>query len=386
MDVDQRQPRALGKHVQRMCPGGRTRMNWMESNQAKALQYAHDKARAEKESRKLATEEKALRAYKRAAIGLSPDRKLMREIEEHAAANGWESIAAWKRGVEERRAYAARIAQQKDEAERQAVSEQIASITTRQEAIDAYKAARAADNRHLTRAITQAARTNGWNIMTKPLNDYAQELHIELMDVIAQHDTTSRVWRDELNNKRVTPDYVNEQIAGNVTANRDKINDLLTGVQQYVTDAQTEYDNTFQSFVTPTGDTNEQLLAEIRAGKTWDRTQRELSSVPETQITAEVTNRIRNADASTLKVYLEEMPSYLASKGLSNAADVVRTAVQQSRPELQEAQARVTQATKLHDLVSHNARQISERLNTVTPADATPRDLIGYVDPTSIKY
>ncbi len=361
-------------------------MNWMESNQAKALQYAHDKARAEKESRKLATEEKALRAYKRAAIGLSPDRKLMREIEEHAAANGWESIAAWKRGVEERRAYAARIAQQKDEAERQAVSEQIASITTRQEAIDAYKAARAADNRHLTRAITQAARTNGWNIMTKPLNDYAQELHIELMDVIAQHDTTSRVWRDELNNKRVTPDYVNEQIAGNVTANRDKINDLLTGVQQYVTDAQTEYDNTFQSFVTPTGDTNEQLLAEIRAGKTWDRTQRELSSVPETQITAEVTNRIRNADASTLKVYLEEMPSYLASKGLSNAADVVRTAVQQSRPELQEAQARVTQATKLHDLVSHNARQISERLNTVTPADATPRDLIGYVDPTSIKY
>lgn len=350
-------------------------MGWMDSAQAKYLAEEYKKTHPEEAPAKLDSEEKALRAYKRERASVLPDRKKLRQIEEHAAANGWDSIDTYKRGADERRAQYERNAR-----------EQATRITTPEEAAAASDKALRYGDRRLYNAINETARTKGWTNMTKPksIEEYAAEINTALNAVISDHDAISRPWRESLSGRKVTPEYVAEQTGQALAANRSRVEDVLSGVKTHLNEAQATFDQAYRDLTTFSGDTNEQLLAEIRAGKAWDRVRRELDAIDPERLSTDTLNRISSADQATLGTLIQELPSYLASRGLAEANTIVRHGVG-ARPELADAQARIAKAQRLHDVTIHNVKNMNSRLDTITHNDTTHAD-VAYVDPTSIKY
>lgn len=352
--------------------------SWMNSAQAHYLREDYERAEAKKEKASAPpTEAEALRAYKAAYVISDPSKR--KQLEALAQAQGWTSLAEYKTAADARAvAYEA------------AARRTAESITSPEEATRKRQAALDNGDRQLANAISTTIKER-WNTHMpqnthNPANfdTYTAQLHEDLMGVVTAHDSASQKWRPELDSKRVTNEYVSEQIKDATEANRAKINDVLEDVKGYLNAAQSDFDQAYKSLTTVTGDTNEQLLAEIRAGKTWERTKQELDALGSDRLYSEALNRIGSADPSTLGIYMQELPSYLASKGINDAADTVRHAVT-ARPELHEAQARLTKAAKLHTVVQHNAGNIDSRLNAVTNDDTKPVD-IAYVDPTTVKY
>lgn len=352
-------------------------MNWMDSAQAQHLfgTGEHDQKKAKTPK----TEAEALREYKTAYVVDTP--RARKKLEALAEANGWASLAEYRAGVEARRA----ASRATEDAKRRDALDAAARITTRQEAIDAYKTAREANNTELARAITQTAKTKGWNIMRKNITEYTTELHDEFTTLITEHNTTSGQWRDDIQKKRITPEYAAEQATAHTTARKERLTKILNDTATYVSDAQQEYDQAYTALITPAGDTNEQLLHEMRATKAWDRIQRELSTAEPTTITVALANRVATADPSTLRAIIEEAPSFLAGRGLDNPEDLVRTLVGK-RPELTDAATRITEASKLRDVVTHNANHISKHLDNISANDVDPDNWVAYVNPTTINY
>lgn len=326
------------------------------------------------------TEDEALTAYKRASA-LVPelwDRKTMKTLEAHAEQHGWTALADHK-AERQRRADAHR--------DRQAITqrdadERAAQLTHRRDAIELYERALRNDDNQLAQAIQRTAKNKGWNLMTKNTDDLAMQAHINMMTILGQHDAASASYRDALRAGKVTPEYVTELLNDGTTPLREQLEQITAESIAFVDEAQADYDSILIGLTAPTGDINQQLLDEIRAGKEWDRIQRELDALPREKRSFAMVDRITAAKGNTLRTLMAEAPSYLTALGVNDADTLVRSAVHEGNPDLKEAQAQIIAASKLRDLTSHNARLIANRLSTASREDIGREGLDGYVDPT----
>lgn len=216
--------------------------------------------------------------------------------------------------------------------------------------------------------------------MPRKLTDYTADLHNQFADIISGHDALSREWRDALSSKNVSREYVKEQTSIQTQARKVQLDAILNEANTFVADAQADYDRAYTALTATSGDTNEQLLAEMRATKAWDRMQRELTNVDPMRLTDELTRRVATADPDTLRTLIDEMPSFLAGRGIPDADAVVKAAVS-ARPELADAKARINDAAKVQAVVMHDTQHISDRLNDITDKDVTPDTWVAYVNP-----
>lgn len=292
------------------------------------------------------SEAEALKAY-RAATRLVPelwDRAKIGRLEALAARNGWDAIEKHRKDREARRA--------------------------------------AAEHAQRSNTIEDAT---GRRTMPKSIDEFAQELHDEFDMIVKAHHTQVTRWDDQLATKRVTLEYVQDQTAPTVAPHREHLNTIAEDAEQYVETARAEYSRKVAALTAAKGDTQEQLLAEMRAGKIWDRIQRELANVKDTSaLVNEVIGRVRNADADTLGVLVAEMPSYLTSRGMSDADMLVQSAVHDAHPQLQEAGNHVDAARKLHDVVKYDIGRVSKELDQITGTARDTATLIGYVNPAAV--
>lgn len=354
-------------------------MSWMNSARAHHLHEEHTQAEAEATKSADTTETEALRAYKYAHV--IDDPRTRRQLEAQAKAQGWTSLGEYKSAVDARRTAHAEV------------NRRIAGrITTPEEAARERQKALTNGDKQLASAITETVTERGWTAqMTqasrppKSFEEYAAELNDQLTGLVTAHNTTSAQFRDDLRAKRITSEYVATQTQATATARMEQLNSIRQGVDGYVNEARESYDSAYRALMAATGDTNEQLLAEMRATKAWDRISRELSALPAENLTEGILSRVRDADPGTLRAIIEEAPSFLAGRGLANAEEMVRSLVA-TRPELSDAHAQVSKATKLRDVVTHNTKHIEEHLNSIGADDVTPDTWTAYVDPTTVNY
>lgn len=162
--------------------------------------------------------------------------------------------------------------------------------------------------------------------------------------------------------------------------------------------AQTSFEAAWAAIATPTGGINEQLLVEVRSTRAWDRLKRELDAIPsELNVLAKVGEWIRDADAVTLRVLVEEAESYARSRGISSV-DSIRAAAE-SRPELAEPKKRRDRAAKLQAVVAFNVVSLTKAIAALPPASGTAMAreadqwhepllirAAAYVDPRTVNY
>lgn len=323
------------------------------------------------------TEAEALKEYKALHIVMpETHRREIRELEALAERNGWNALSDYQARRQARR----EAEQQAQAAREQKAVETAMQLRTMNDAIALHNRATVAGDKILADAITKTATQKGWNMNRKNLSDYTADLHNQFADIISGHDALSREWRDAVRSKKVAPDYVKEQTSTETQARKAKLDAILNDANSFVADAQSDYDRAYAGLTAITGDTNEQLLAETRATKTWERMQRELTNLDPMKLTDELTRRVATADPNTLRTLIDEMPSFLAGHGIPNADAVVKAAVS-ARPELADAKARITEAAKVQAVVMHDTQHISDRLSDITDKDITPDAWVAYVNP-----
>lgn len=361
-------------------------MQWHDTAQARHMQEAYNRRQAEAADAATpsepATEADALQAYKRAHY-LVPElrnRKQIRALEQIAAANGWDSIAEHKQQRADREAAAA----ERDKIQQRDADERAAMLTTRQEAAALYQSATDNGDTQLATSIKNAANTKGWNLMPTNPADVAAQTHDALMDIISAHDLASVEYRDDLRARRVTPEYVKERLAAGTNTSRARLTELTTQAANYVNDAQADYDALIAGITTTPGDTNAQLLSEIRDGKEWDRQRRELDALPDAKRATALMSRIAHANPDTLRVLMSEAPSYLAANGIADADTLVQSAVHEALPSLKEAQARINEAARLRDTITHDVRLIGNYIDNLSMEDTNTDNILGYVTPARV--
>lgn len=350
---------------------------WMDSAQAHYKRQEYEQQHPQPTPAGPTTEAEALKEYKALHIVMpETHRREIRELEALAEQNGWEALSTYQTQRQARR----EAEQQVHAARQQKAVETAAQLSTVNDAIALLHRATAAGDKILADAITKTAAQKGWNMNLKNLADYTADLHNQFADIISGHDALSREWRDPLSSKHVTPGYVKEQTSAETQARKAKLDAILNEANGFVADAQADYDRAYAALTATDGDTNEQLLAEMRATKTWERMQRELTNVDPTSLTDELTRRVATADPNTLRTLIEEMPSFLTGRGIRDADAVVKAAVS-ARPELADAKARISEAARVQAVVMHDTQHISARLNDITAQDVTPDTWVAYVNP-----
>lgn len=350
---------------------------WMESAQAHYENQAHEREEARKTTAKTPkTEAEALKLYRRARA--LKDAAALASLEQQAQTNGWNSLAEWRARMDE------------IQARNREIDRRIAArITTQEEAAAQAAKAWKAGDRALHQAIREMAQAQNWSLKMTPTpkntTELAAQIHTEFTELLTSRDNAIAPYQADLKARRITADYVADKLAAGTTERQERLAAITESVSKHYADAEASYEQAYQALATPTGDTNEQLLAEMRASKAWERTQREMANVADTSLLSQLTSRVKDADSTTLRVLIEEMPSYLAGRGIPDASAVVRRAISQ-RPELADVNARITEAAKLRDVTTHNARHLAEVVSNITPDNTAPDARVAYVDPTSINY
>ena len=363
-------------------------MSYMESaaHHYATEAYEREQARESKTPKAPTTEAEALKQYKLSHSVKWPwENKTaqIKRLEALAAEHGWTALSDYKTEIRAQRAELDKQASDARGARRATASEKAAHLTNEADAAEQYRAARDNHDSFLANAIKRTAETNGWNMNRPNTTELAAQIHEQYTELLTSRDNAIAPYQADLKAGRITSEYVADQIAASTTERQDRLTAITETVNKYYADAEASYDQAYRSLATPTGDTNEQLLAEMRATKAWERTQREMANIDATGLLGQLSQRVKDADPTTLRVLIEEMPSYLAGRGVPDAPAAVRRAIGQ-RPELKDANARVTEAAKLRDLTVHNSKQIGDVLNTIAHNDTDAR--VAYVDPTSIDY
>lgn len=126
------------------------------------------------------------------------------------------------------------------------------------------------------------------------------------------------------------------------------VEDAVSRVQERAEEAATLVDKLRRDMSVP-----HDAVAEMRAGRSWNRTRLTLDSARNSKAIVAAKSIIANADPAELGVLCEELGPYLQSRGLPT--EWVEDAIGQAVPEYGAARARLTKARKARLIAEHNA-------------------------------
>ncbi|PZU36280.1 MAG: hypothetical protein DI573_13975, partial [Microbacterium sp.] len=203
-----------------------------------------------------------------------------------------------------------------------------AQIRSRSEALDKLAAAERERDFDLALAIRHAI-AERWP--TASPVDYSAKLTKinNTLQTIARRvltDTTLAGLRDAYVRNQITTEYFREQYEPALAS-------WLNALDQLQESAQTDLDKAENALAeavkrltsdTPNGSSIDQLLAETRAGKAWERLRPELDKIPDTAIIGNLARRIpANQDPVVRRMFLDELPSYLGRRDIRVPDDFI---------------------------------------------------------------
>ena len=173
---------------------------------------------------------------------------------------------------------------------------------------------------------------------------------------------------------------------------RQKLQEQLDRAERNIEDRRNDYQQLLAQRTTVQGrNATEALLAETRATKQWARIERELAGKPKQQVMERIRDLITTAatqqDQATLAGIVSEAPSFLASIGITDPANLVEAIVRAHEPDIAEAHRAIGEAEQLATIIRLNTRFLSEGYERALTANTLvnkPQDLHNYellVDP-----
>lgn len=160
---------------------------------------------------------------------------------------------------------------------------------------------------------------------------------------------------------RYTSDNIREHVAA--FANTDaahRVEDSLEAVRRMAEDAEAAVASTRERLMSP-GDS----AAELRNTRYWNRVQRTLDSTKDGHAGV-VEGLIKDAKADEIGVLLQELPSYMQTKGFRDL-DWIDQLVGQKVPEYGTAQRRAAVAQSARTIAERNAKMLQTRYATAYP-------------------
>jgi hypothetical protein len=105
---------------------------------------------------------------------------------------------------------------------------------------------------------------------------------------------------------------------------------------------------------------------ELRASRSWDRLRRSLDSVADGKVALTVKRAIETAGDAERGVLLQELPSYVESRGVPS--DFIEETVTRVVPELATAQAELDKAKRKQAVIKYNASAVRKGIASGRPA------------------
>ena len=157
---------------------------------------------------------------------------------------------------------------------------------------------------------------------------------------------------DGIQRDRYSAEGLREQIANFAETDAARaVNTAVEQVRQRRDQAQTQSDKVRRE-LSPDGDT----AAELRAARSWDRTQRLLDNTKGEAVALAAQGLMASADRREFGVLLQELPAYLAARGQN--ADWIDDAVSQLVPEYGSARVQLTKAQQACIIAERNAKSL----------------------------
>ena len=257
-------------------------------------------------------------------------------------------------------------------------------------AIALLKSADRNDDRTLGFAIRKRATMFSWDLTGQTNGTLANDLNTEFRAIVTAHKAYGQGIRQDLDARAVSAEYAKTLMDAG-----DFVHRLDTALERAVTNrdqAVKSFEGTIAAIITPTGTAEQQLLAEIRAGRAWDRLTRELDVIKDVaKAMALILDRILTADPAELSVVVSDAPSYLIGRGLPNAKASIIAALAQSHPAVSKAHDKMNAAERLLVGTRSNHRRLTPRIVAVPnsykaePAGTELKRASSYTDLTLIK-
>ena len=236
-------------------------------------------------------------------------------------------------------------------------------------AVALLKTAERNDDNNLAYAIRKRAVMFAWDVTGATNGTLAQELNTEFLAIVKAHKAYGQGIRNNLDAGLISASYAKDLIEAGDFMNRLDL--VLERAQVNRDQGVKSFEGTITAITTPTGTTEQQLLAEIRAGRVWDRLTRELDTLKDpAKAMSLITDRMLAADAAELSVIVGEAPSYLISRGLPNAKQIIIATLAQGNPSVSKAYDRMNAAERLLVATQSNHRRLIKRIEAV-PASYT---------------
>lgn len=269
-------------------------------------------------------------------------------------------------------------------------SERAGMLASAEDAIKLLASANKWGDIDLERAVKARAREEGWDLSGRSsgeaTRDVARQLHIDAEAIVTDHKRASQTYIADVDKGRISADFAVEKLGSEY---RDRLQALKAKAEKNVAVKQQALDAALSRATgTPSGTPEAQLLAEIRAGKAWDRMQRELPTIKNPgQYFAD---KITKGTPDDFRAVIDEAPSYLASIGIPEAQAFIDDAVETKFPAIKDAQAALKAAGTLQLITRHNVDLLTDRVSRLAPSTSIEpmgselKD-IGYVNPTEVK-
>lgn len=249
----------------------------------------------------------------------------------------------------------------------------VAALTDQTDAYQRLAAAELAGDHTMASALRRAI-AEKWPVR-RPV-DYVKKLteangKLEQIFRGAWLDRSARDLRDDLAHHRITPEYFTPRYtvlsAGWATA-MGKILDegtaLLTRASEYLAQQVTRLTTA------PAGDVAEQTLFEIRGQREWDRLRPQLENIPDTSLIGHLVAIIpTTTSAVTRKMYVDELPAYLNSRGLRVPENFIEDLIVESDPMAIAADNAETRASEFVQVLRYNVEKLTGLLSVEAQAE-----------------
>lgn len=170
-----------------------------------------------------------------------------------------------------------------------------------------------------------------------------------------------------IDDQRYTEANIREHIAAFANTPAGKATEAsLQAVQKMADDAQAAAVQARQNLMQP-GDS----AAELRNTRYWNRVERTLDNTKSGSYTAAVDALIADASPDEIGVLMQELPSYLQTKGLHDTS-WIDDLIGQKVPEYGAAQRRAVAAQQARTIAERNAKALRDRYSSAYPTRKTP--------------
>ena len=169
-----------------------------------------------------------------------------------------------------------------------------------------------------------------------------------------------------------SPEGLRQQIAAfGDTAAAKSIDDAVARAEQRATEAAAHVDRVRKD-LSPVGD----AAAELRAGRYWHRTERQLDGVDDGRVPEAARDLVAKANTAELGTLLEELGGYLTARGQST--EWIDGIVAEKIPALRKARETLKRAVQAKAVIQYNASEVRSRIaETRSPSSYRPPILVG---------